>query len=313
MTTLTTVDTTLNQLGTIVDYQMNQCKDLYISLGDISYKDINTLNFGNTEKYVTDWSMSQICQMNNIPYTYLKNCHKLNPQLAEYNFKQWTNAFANKEVMVRLYKDEVVGILSNKYTTFDNDRVMNLIDSTDIANYTIVGHTISPERMTVRLRESEPFMQDLFCGVQIENSQVGKLPMTIKFLVYKQVCTNGLMVNKFHSNVLYKRHIGNFLVDIDNVKESLKGIKEYRNTVKSAITDSMNTDLLSFETKRITDTLIHRHYITEQEVKEGYIDLMFEKYGRTRWGIINILTELSQKFTLDKRIEIETFAGNLVA
>lgn len=59
--------------------------------------------------------------------------------------------------------------------------------------------------------------------------------------------------------------------------------------------------------------VVHLHYITEQEVKEGYIDLMFEKYGRTQWGLINILTELSQKFTLDKRIEIETFAGNLIA
>ena len=42
------------------------------------------------------------------------------------------------------------------------------------------------------------------------------------------------------------------------------------------------------------------------------IDLMKIKYTNTRWGMINGITEVAQKYTLEKRIELETIAGNML-
>lgn len=42
------------------------------------------------------------------------------------------------------------------------------------------------------------------------------------------------------------------------------------------------------------------------------IEYMNVKYDRSRWGLINGITEVAQKFTLERRIELETIAGNML-
>ena len=43
------------------------------------------------------------------------------------------------------------------------------------------------------------------------------------------------------------------------------------------------------------------------------IDLMQNRYGDNRWGYINAITEVAQDFTLERRLELERIAGNLLA
>ena len=43
------------------------------------------------------------------------------------------------------------------------------------------------------------------------------------------------------------------------------------------------------------------------------IDLMQTKYDSSRWGFINSITEVAQDFTLERRLELEHLAGNLLA
>jgi hypothetical protein len=42
------------------------------------------------------------------------------------------------------------------------------------------------------------------------------------------------------------------------------------------------------------------------------IDLMKTKYGGSQWGLINGLTEVAQDYTLERRLDIERIAGNLL-
>ena len=42
------------------------------------------------------------------------------------------------------------------------------------------------------------------------------------------------------------------------------------------------------------------------------IDLMQTKYEDNRWGLINGITEVAQDFTLERRLELERIAGNLL-
>jgi hypothetical protein len=42
------------------------------------------------------------------------------------------------------------------------------------------------------------------------------------------------------------------------------------------------------------------------------IDLMKTKYDSTRFGLINGITEVAQDFTLEKRLDLERIAGNLL-
>ena len=42
------------------------------------------------------------------------------------------------------------------------------------------------------------------------------------------------------------------------------------------------------------------------------IDLMREKYDSSRWGLINSITEVAQDFSLERRLDLEAIAGNLL-
>jgi hypothetical protein len=43
------------------------------------------------------------------------------------------------------------------------------------------------------------------------------------------------------------------------------------------------------------------------------IELAKLRYGMTRWGVVNSMTEIAQNFELDDRIRIENAAGRLIA
>lgn len=39
---------------------------------------------------------------------------------------------------------------------------------------------------------------------------------------------------------------------------------------------------------------------------------MKDRYDMSRWGLINGITEVAQDFTLERRLELERMAGNLL-
>lgn len=42
------------------------------------------------------------------------------------------------------------------------------------------------------------------------------------------------------------------------------------------------------------------------------MELMDNRYGKTKWGLVNSITEVAQDYTLDKREELEIAAGNIL-
>ena len=47
--------------------------------------------------------------------------------------------------------------------------------------------------------------------------------------------------------------------------------------------------------------------------QDKVIKLMNNRYGMTKWGLINGITEVAQDYTLDRREELEAAAGNILA
>ena len=49
-----------------------------------------------------------------------------------------------------------------------------------------------------------------------------------------------------------------------------------------------------------------------EENANKVIYLMKDRYDMSRWGLINGITEVAQDFTLERRLELERMAGNLL-
>jgi hypothetical protein len=42
------------------------------------------------------------------------------------------------------------------------------------------------------------------------------------------------------------------------------------------------------------------------------IVFMRQKYGTTHWGLVNSITDVAQQYSLERRLELEHIAGNLL-
>lgn len=187
------------------------------------------------------------------------------------------------------------------------------------------GYYVSEERLHLRLRESEPLNikgEDLYAGLQIDSSDVGRNILSVKFLLFKLVCTNGLVLPKGSGILFEQRHLGitpqdfhdGLVVGIkkfDDVKkyaeEVIKG-NIASDTISSLLRDGTPDDLIQYIISRVKVSEVEAEDICKlfnTRVDDG-------RYSFSNWGLINTITEYAQRYTLEKRIQLENSAGSLL-
>lgn len=139
----------------------------------------------------------------------------------------------------------------------------------------------------------------------------------VQFFLYKQVCTNGLMVSRGDGLIFQQRHIN---ISKDEFSKGLitgmsvipKLIPDIERSINICMKKSMPYELITANGVQvfINDLKIHAGLSEDDSLKVA--ELMSTKYGDTQWSLINSLTEVSQQFTLEKRLTVERFAGNLL-
>lgn len=263
----------------------------------------------------TQHSFSQLCGKLGVPVRYMKKCLKEGQErLVPDNINKWLSDIEPKKFLVRTYGESARGILSDKYSVMDTpDILTSLADVTD--DFRVKSYFMDEERLHVRMigEQLNVPKEDLFCGLQIDSSDVGRKLLTVQFFVYKQVCTNGLVVPKLNSTIFEQKHIGitqdefirGFKENIDVLPDLVAKVEEFiEHGRKSIITDAK--ELGNIIEKTIKDLKL------PEKSDDKILELLNTNYSNTRWGVVNSLTEFAQEFTLERRLEIERYAGNLL-
>lgn len=264
---------------------------------------------------LTDWSSTQLANKLGIPSSYLKKCiRKGQIKLAQDNVNTWI-INSDKSSLLRTYKDNLIGIVSDRYSIMDNTHLLDCLqDSLNLDSYNIKGSITSPERLHLRLVEKELLdipNEDLFAGLLINNSNVGRSCLTVRFIIFKQVCTNGLVLPQESSILFKQKHMGIKVEDFreclqTNLKLIPKLVNEATKMIKSTINHSLNKDdLVNLIEKIKKDTSLSDEHLDT-------IVNMLDFYGYNTWGVINGLTQVSRDFTLEKRLELEKYAGSML-
>ena len=265
---------------------------------------------------LTKFALSQLCNKIGVPLRYIQKCIGANmKELVENNINSWIKAYKNP-VMLRFYKNSVRGILSSKYSALDAPDILTGIGEVlNTDDFLIKGSYLSPERLHARLVHKEPLninSEDLFAGIQIDSSDVGRKTLTVTFMIFKQVCTNGLCINKANGLLFQQKHIGVSASDFkDKFNKSIECfpdlVAEYTGVIKNMLKEP---DIVGDIDDFIKNTKINLD-IGEKEAKK-VLDLMQNKYSMNRWGYINSVTELAQEYSLEKRLELENLMGNIL-
>lgn len=317
----------------------SHCEDFYIK--DVPLSELRAYNTGGDTSITfvpegcdeyTSWGItlhaeSQILSKLGYPANFY---HKLmesrnveDNKLATHIFNDLSSRY-DGNLFIRTYKDVIRGVLSQKYSCFDSDGITEVLADTldkkwgqDIK---IRGYYNNYEQFHLRFTSTQAVKglddKDLFLGMQITSSDVGKSVLSVKFIVYKQVCTNGLCIPTFNSMLFRHKHIGISSYKfregvIYSIEQFPKLVEEVAPMLEQASKVKANSQLFNAE----EDNKLREHirsYLNLSQKDMAYMtDLAINKYPRTVWGYTNAITEYAQRFSVDRRLELEELAGDM--
>ncbi len=271
---------------------------------------------------ISRYALGQMCTKIGVPTRYIDKCIESGRlDLAQDNINSWLQDY-NKDLFIREYNGGVRGVLSSKYSVCDSHEILKVVDDVvDLSKYKVKGSFLNEERLHVRLIGNEMLPidgEDLFAGLYIDSSDVGRSILTVRFGIYKQVCTNGLVISKFGGTLFEQRHIGisadefhqglvASLSRVDELTEYAIGSIERTRQESSHWTIRKNQE----DIQEFINHIRQQTNLSENSANK-VVDLMVNKYEDTRWGLINSITEVAQDFTLERRLELERIAGNML-
>lgn len=304
-----------NRLIKTANEIQNNCVDHLVRSDQIVMDHNLRLNFNGHSVRMSDLAAGHLCGKLKVPSRYYNRLVDVDAyDLAATNINYWLQ-YGPKDLFLRQYKDQIRGILSGSYSVYDAPEILKTVSEVFNPNdFKLKGSFINEERLHLRLIENEMLDidgEDLFAGITLDSSDVGRSGLQVRFFIYKQVCTNGLVIAQSSACLFKQKHIG---ITHDDFVEGLaagldtfyelkdKIVEQIIATSKIPVTDDIE-DLIE-EIKKSTN-------LSDDAVAD-VIDLMTNKYERTQWGLINGITEVAQRYTLERRIELETIAGNML-
>lgn len=239
------------------------------------------------------------------------------PKLTERVLRARYKAYLEKEnngLLIRDFNGKHYGVLTNKYSIFDDDEIVDIIKDNDyLMNAEEFWYDITPERCHMRFisgnkltipGEDSPLSMCVF----IDNSMVGKSAFKIRFGIYRWACTNGMIADLKEFTIVKEKHMGK--KDYSQiVAEALEDIPKYEimlmDMVKNAMTTKSSIYSLSDEDAiaKIKDKLN-----VGRKESAKIIDFYKAYGGESKWDLINAITDYAHKFNVDKRVELESKA-----
>ena len=160
---------------------------------------------------INEVAHSQIGGKLGIPAKYYNKMRSENPELLAQNVNSWFNTDP-KTYMVRTLDGTTRAFLSDRYRRIDNFEIAQTVLPViaDMPDAKIESCEVTDERMYLKVVNprltTEVTPGDIVqSGILITNSEVGMGSFTVQPLVYRLVCSNGMVVNDARTR---KYHVG---------------------------------------------------------------------------------------------------------
>jgi len=281
--------------------------------------------------YLNDWSATQFFSLLGMPGNYFKKLYfnkdyHLIDQHVNHNLLKLD---PRKPLFIRTREFEengglVRGILSDRYSVFDNIHLVEILDqifgNTD-QEYDINSHVINDLSFHLRITfpaldvdmgETTTGENDIIrTGVHITNSEVGRRSVTIEPLVFRLICSNGLMGWSSTGAGFRQRHMWLKQQEMYNrVAEALVESLQAGSTAINLLSESRNVKV--DDPLAIIEDLAKENNITKKDTE--LIKTSFaEEPEHTIYGVVNSFTRAARTMEADKRFDMEILSGKILA
>ena len=298
---------TLQELAAELERQQLAKKDLIVSTGVLSMDSrddggiaLNVMGGQVIQHYdVGEIAYRQIGQFLKIPATYYDRMRREYPQLLTLNANGWFAKMPQSKRMLRTLDGTARALLSDRYRRIDNFEVASAVlpiisrmegagvESCELTDSRMYLKVVNP-RVTAEIKKGDIVQ----AGVLISNSEVGMGSVTVSPLIYRLVCSNGMIAE---DGKLRKYHVG-------RANESREDFSIYRNETIEAddkaflmkLEDSVKAAVDQARFAAIVDKLRESTEATFQPQQvQQVVELASKEYGFTDSKSSGILGHLA--------------------
>ena len=279
----------------------------------------------------TAWATSQFCQRLGIPSGYFRKCP---PALQDIQFNHWINQeergnedHGNQDVsadgssdcwLLRAKGDSLRGVLSQRYAPLDHDRIVDSLAPLLPKSFTVDWFSLTDESLHLRLvdlRQHRTILpgDDLMVGLHVANSEVGSRALTVDALVYRLVCTNGLIRLVKGRSLLYRRHVSWTPTRFqDALERAVMGALATATAFLDQLQEATRTPVP--DVPAVLSLLAEQNGLSKSFLEAVESSLKSEPASQqeTVWGLVNGLTQAAQGLPPDDRYGVEALAGRLI-
>ena len=241
------------------------------------------------------------------------------------NYFKTTNNEPRRPFYAREFNDKICGVVSDKYAYFDDDEVMDIIGGSPLADFQFQYAGVSPERLHLRAIDLDnPFKiegdkSDLYMLYFVDNSMVGQASFKVRIGIYRQVCSNGLIIPMKDFVLCKAVHRGNRDIAAQ-FNQSVEFFKEKRDEIQAILTASAEEEASIEQLRQKFDEDYVKTYVAKKlntnKSETEKIIVLFDRYsieyGRaSKWAFTNAVTEFARDLPesqLERRLYLESKA-----
>lgn len=334
----------LVSLAQELERQLHSKKDLIVSSQLVHH---NTSDTGETHLIVeeegspacygvTPLARRQLADKLKIPYAYFERMREEQPVLLDRNVNTWLHREEERR-MLRTLDGQVRAVLSDRYRRLDNydlaESVLPILQQLPDVRFESVELTETRmylKCVTPRL-EFEMAPGDVVqAGIVISNSEVGHGTLSVQPLLYRLICSNGLIAADCS---LRKTHVGRTLGTADECiqvyqDDTLRAddkafFLKVRDVVQAAVSEAnfhrtaqkmqktLNIPLVGDPLKTV-EVLAQRYTLNDGE-RAGVLRHLISEASPSGYGLVNAVTHYSQEVEdYDRATELEALGGRLI-
>ncbi len=284
---------------------------------------------------ITEHTHNQVAQKLQIPKRYYDKMRVENPDLLAENVNSWFNK-NNSKVMVRTIDNSARAFVSSRYRPLDNYDLMNAILP-----------VLKDQQMSVKqsaLTEQRLYLKTTFPGLQrevkvndvveagliISNSEVGAGALKIEAMIWRLVCSNGMItaasLRKYHvgrGNGNGDTDISEFFSDRTRELDDASFFSKVQDICRASIREE-NFDKEVMKLQESTERKIEKSIpkvveITSEKFgltdgeKDDALHELIKSGDLTQYGLANAVTRVAQiSDRYDRQVELERIGNGII-
>lgn len=298
---------------------------LRLSVSGVGSFDTDTL----THKQIGQWA--------EIPAKYYERMMEESPELLATNVNHWFAVSATRR-LIRTLDGRARAFLSDRYRRIDNEQIAEAvlpvlmdagndirIESCEVTDKKLYLKAVFP-KIEGEVKKGDPVQS----GVVISNSEVGLGSLSVQPLVYRLVCSNGLIAN---DSGMSRYHVGRKIGDGADVMALLRDetIAADDRALMMALQDVVRASLSQVSFDKLLAKM--RAAAEGQTVKKPVeaVEVLSKTFGLrdgekgsvlenlirdgdySRWGVLNAITRAANDVdSYDRATELEEFGGRIL-